>query len=131
MYSQQLLDHFTNPRNVGELPEPAVTVQVENAVCGDILKLSALAQRGVLIDVRYKVRGCTASIAAGSVLTEWLLGRPLANLPDLTLDAIEARLGEVPSTARHALRLCLDGSKELHRALSARAADPAPFRQAQ
>ena len=74
MYPDALLDHFQNPRNVGELPPPAITVEASNPACGDILRLSARIENGVVAEARFKVRGCTASIAAGSALTEWLSG---------------------------------------------------------
>ena len=58
MYSEVFLDHFKNPRNVGELAPPAVMVEISNPICGDILRLSALFQDGRIAEVRYKVRGC-------------------------------------------------------------------------
>ena len=61
MHSERLLDHFQNPRNVGELDPPAVTIEVMNPACGDILRLSARAEDGLITEVRYKARGCTAS----------------------------------------------------------------------
>ena len=60
MFSATLLDHFQNPRNVGELPPPAVTVEATNPACGDILRLSVRFESGVVAEVRYKTRGCTA-----------------------------------------------------------------------
>ena len=72
MHSEALLDHVQNPRNVGELPLPAVTVEVSNPACGDILRLSVRFENGIAREGRYKVRGRTASIAAGSALTEWI-----------------------------------------------------------
>lgn len=75
MYPAQLLEHFQNPRNVGELAPPAVMVEASNPACGDIMRLFVRMQFGVAAEVRYKVRGCTASIAAGSALTEWLMGK--------------------------------------------------------
>src|SRR4051812_30431548 len=86
--SPELIEHFRNPRNVGELPPPATTVEVSNPICGDILRLSAVFTDGVISETRYKVRGCAASIAAGSALTELLLGRDLAALHVLTKEDI-------------------------------------------
>ena len=77
--SEAFLDHFKNPRNVGSR-SPAVTVEVSNPACGDILRLSAAFAAGRVAEVRYKVRGCTASIAAGSALTEWMQGKTPAEL---------------------------------------------------
>ena len=64
MYPPRLIEHFQNPRNVGELAPPAVTVEVSNPACGDILRLSARFEADVAVEVRYKALGCAASIAA-------------------------------------------------------------------
>ena len=81
MYPERLLEHFQNPRNVGELEPPALLVEVSNPACGDILRLSARFEGGRVVEARYKVRGCTASIAAGSALTEWMRGKRARRSP--------------------------------------------------
>src|SRR5260221_14304503 len=83
MYSQRLLDHFQNPRNVGDLAPPAVTVEVSNPACGDILRLAVRFEGDRAAEARYKTRGCTASIAAGSALTEWITGKTRAALKQI------------------------------------------------
>src|ERR1035437_3298039 len=93
MYSERLLDHFQNPRNVGELAAPAVTVAASNPACGDILRLSARIEGGVVVEVRYRVRGCTASIAAGSALTEWMTGRTRAQIAACTPAVVDQAVG--------------------------------------
>jgi len=113
MYSPLLLDHFQNPRNVGELPPPAVAVEVANPACGDILRLSARFEGERVTEVRYKVRGCTASIAAGSALTEWLLGKRRDELAAFAPAAIEAALGGLQPESKHAAVLCADAVKRL------------------
>src|ERR1051326_6693206 len=70
MYSELLLEHFRNPQNVGDLDPPAVTVEVTNPACGDILRLAARFEQDRVSEARYRTRGCTASIAAGSALTQ-------------------------------------------------------------
>jgi len=75
MYPQRLIEHFSNPRNVGELAPPAVVVEVSNPACGDVLRLSARFEAGLAVEVRFKALGCTASIAAGSALAEWMQGK--------------------------------------------------------
>jgi len=113
----ELVDHFRNPRNVGELPPPAVTVNVENPVCGDRLRLSARAEGGVLVQVAYKVRGCTASIAAGSALTELLAGRGLGVLASLTREHVDDAVGGLSNESKHAAALCMDAVRALARQL--------------
>jgi len=113
MYSEQVLDHFQHPRNAGDLPAPAYSVQVENPACGDILRLSARFENGRVAEARYKVRGCTASIAAGSALTEWLGGRSRADLAAFVPEVIDQELGGVPAASQHVTVLCADAVKAL------------------
>src|SRR5437899_10309699 len=109
MYSHRLLEHFQNPRNVGELGPPAVTVAVSNPACGDILRLSVRFEGSQAAEVRYKVRGCTASIAAGSALTEWITGKTRDELARFDVAVIDEAVGGVPEASRHAAVLCRDG----------------------
>ena len=115
MHSERLLDHFQNPRNAGELPDATVRVEVENAACGDQLLLTVRVVDGVITAVRYKVRGCTASIAAGSVLTEWLAGRSVKEAASLRGDDIERALDGLIPESKHAAALCVDAAKALAR----------------
>jgi nitrogen fixation NifU-like protein len=117
MYPERLLDHFQNPRNVGELAPPATTVEVSNPACGDILRLSAKLEDGRVIEVRYKVRGCTASIAAGSALTEWMTGRTLDDLRAFRPAVVDEAVGGLRAESKHAAVLCADGVKKLLAAL--------------
>jgi nitrogen fixation protein NifU and related proteins len=117
MYPAALLDHFQNPRNVGELASPAVTVEVSNPACGDILRLSARFENGVVREVCYKVRGCTASIASGSALTEWMTGKTRAELSAFRPAVIDEAVGGLPAESKHAAALCADGIKALLRAV--------------
>jgi nitrogen fixation NifU-like protein len=113
LHSARLLEHFKNPRNAGHLPPPAVTVDVSNPVCGDLLRLSARFQDGKVAEVRYQVRGCTAAIAAGSVLTEWMEGKSRAELELLSAAVIEDAVGGLEPATKHAAALCVDGLKRL------------------
>jgi nitrogen fixation NifU-like protein len=113
MYPERLLDHFQNPRNVGELAPPAVTVEATNPACGDILRLSAHFESGIVVEARYKVRGCTASIAAGSALTEWLTGKSRAELDAFRPAIIDDAVGGLPDASKHAAILCADAVKRL------------------
>jgi nitrogen fixation NifU-like protein len=113
MYPQRLIDHFQNPRNVGELAPPAVTVDASNPACGDILRLSVRFDQGAAAEVRYKVRGCTASIAAGSALTEWMVGKTVEEIAAFQPAVIEEALGGLPAASKHAAVLCADVLKRL------------------
>jgi nitrogen fixation protein NifU and related proteins len=115
MYPAQLLEHFQNPRNVGELAPPALTVDVSNPACGDILRLSARFENDVVVEARYKVRGCTASIAAGSALTQWMVGKSRADLTAFRPAIVDDAVGGLPPASKHAAVLCSDGLKALLR----------------
>ena len=113
MYSEKLLDHFQNPRNVGELPPPAMTVEVSNPACGDILRLSARFEEGRIAEVRYRTRGCTASIAAGSALTELLEGKTEDEVAHLAAADVEAAVGGLSNESKHAAVLAIDAVRAL------------------
>lgn len=115
MHSALLLEHFRNPRNVGHLPPPAITVDVTNPACGDMLRLSARFEGGSVSQARFQVRGCTASIAAGSALSEWMTGKTRGQLRELTAEIIELALGGLDPASRHAAALCVDGAKAIAR----------------
>jgi nitrogen fixation NifU-like protein len=113
VYSDTFLDHFQNPRNVGELAAPAITVEVSNPVCGDILRLSAEFNGDHVIAVAYKARGCTASIAAGSALTEWMRGKSLVQLAAMRASDVESEVGGLIPESKHVAVLCVDAVKKL------------------
>jgi len=121
VYPERLIDNFQNPRNVGELPAPAITVEVSNPACGDILRLSARFEGEVVAEVRYKVRGCMASIAAGSALTEWMQGKSRGQLTAFDAAVVDEAVGGLPEASRHAGILCRDGVRALMSAYSAAA----------
>jgi nitrogen fixation NifU-like protein len=113
VYPERLIEHFRSPRNVGELAPPAVTVEASNPACGDVLRLSARFEAGMAVEVRYQVRGCTASIAAGSALTEWMRGKTLAEIAAFEASIVDQAVGGLPPASKHAAALCADGVKLL------------------
>jgi nitrogen fixation NifU-like protein len=115
VHSELLLEHFRNPRNVGELPPPAIIIDVTNPACGDLLRLSARFEDGRIAEARFQVRGCTASIAAGSAFSEWMIGKTRAQLLGLTAEIIEQALGGLEPASKHAAVLCVDGAKAIAR----------------
>lgn len=114
LYSERLLDYFRDPRFAGVLPPPARVVEQHNPACGDILRLSALVLGGVITTAAFQVRGCTASIACGAALAEWLHGRRLDELASPELAAIvEELVGGLPAESKHAARLAADAARRL------------------
>jgi nitrogen fixation NifU-like protein len=108
MFSDQTLDHFRNPRNAGTLDPPAVSVEVSNPVCGDTLRLAARFDGNLALEVRFLARGCPASVAAASALTELASGKPRDELVRIDAAAIESALGGLPPASRHAAALAAD-----------------------
>jgi len=108
MYSSQVLDHFQNPRNVGEVVNPDALVQVENPACGDILKLSIKLSDGSIADIRFLAKGCVPAMACASLLTELLLGRTVSDARKLRREELVLRIGGLPEASIHASHLALD-----------------------
>jgi nitrogen fixation NifU-like protein len=108
MYSAQVLDHFQNPRNAGELAEADVTVQLENPACGDILKLALQVRDGRITDARFKAKGCVPAMACGSLLTEMLVGRSVAEARQIKREQVVKAIGGLPKESSHASHLVID-----------------------
>jgi nitrogen fixation NifU-like protein len=113
MYSNQVLDHFHHPRNVGEIEEATVVMETTNPACGDLMKLWAVVRDGVIVDARFKVAGCVPAVACGSWLTEKIKGKTLVELTGLAPDQIVAGLGGLPAASNHAAVLASDALKQL------------------
>ncbi len=111
MPSQRLLDHFRNPRNVGELAPPAICIDAVNPACGDMLRLCAEMKENRVTAATFKARGCPASIAAGSALTEIMIGRTRDELLLIDNRLIEDALEELEPASKHAAQLCVDAIK--------------------
>ncbi|HET9839705.1 MAG TPA: iron-sulfur cluster assembly scaffold protein [Candidatus Angelobacter sp.] len=112
-YSETVLDHFEHPRNVGELAAPDAEVRLEHPVCGDIMTLAVKLAGGRIAQVRYRTRGCVASIAAGSCLTEMIQGKSLAEASAVRREQLLEALGGLPNASVHATHLAMDVLSEL------------------
>jgi len=108
MYSAQLLDHFQNPRNVGDLSDPDAVAEVENPVCGDVLRLSLKFHDGRIAAVRFKAKGCVPSIACGSALTELIIGKTPDQARATGCEDLAHAVGGLPEASVHAAQLALD-----------------------
>jgi len=111
-YSDQVLDHFHHPRNVGEIEQPTIVVETTNPVCGDLMKLWVVVQNGVVVEVKFKAEGCVPAVACGSWLTERITGMPLAELTALNSDQIDHGLGGLPAASKHAATLASDAVRQ-------------------
>jgi nitrogen fixation protein NifU and related proteins len=104
-YSAIAIDHFQNPRNVGELPDANAQASVTNPVCGDVLQLHLKILDGRIAEVRFKTFGCEAAIAASSLLTEMIKGQSLSEAAAITPDKLTTALGGLPKVKLHASAL--------------------------
>ena len=95
-YNPTVMDHFLNPRNTGEVEHPTHSALVKNPACGDLLKLTARVEDGVIREVRAKTFGCAAAIAASSALTELIQGRSIADALKVGNDDVVAFLKGLP-----------------------------------
>jgi len=108
MYSAQVLDHFHNPHNAGELADADGTAEIENPACGDVLRLSLKVSSGRIIAARFKAKGCVAAIACGSALTDLVVGKTLSEARRLRREDVIAVVGSLPQASTHAAQLTLD-----------------------
>ena len=108
MYSAQLLDHFQNPRNAGDVAGADASAEIENPVCGDVLRLTLKIEAGRLAAVGFKAKGCVASMACASALTELVAGQTPSESRVLKREALVAAVGGLPQASTHAAQLALD-----------------------
>jgi nitrogen fixation NifU-like protein len=92
------MEHYRNPRNVGEIPGTAAVAQVGDPATGDVLKISLRIEAGRVVEARFKSFGCTAAIAAGSAATELLRGKPIEEAERLSNGDVVAALGGLPES---------------------------------
>jgi len=117
MYSERLLDHFQNPRNTGDVPNPDASAQVENPACGDILKLSLRIVDGRIRDIRFLAKGCVPAMACGSLLTELVKDKTADEARKLRREDLVKAIGGLPEASTHASHLALDTLKAALRGL--------------
>lgn len=101
MYSEKVMDHFTNPRNVGEIENASGVGTVGNAKCGDIMKIFIKVENDVIVDVKFKTYGCGAAIATSSKATELVKGKTIDEALQITNKMVMEELGGLPPVKVH------------------------------
>ncbi|MFH0870969.1 MAG: Fe-S cluster assembly scaffold protein NifU [bacterium] len=114
MYTEKVMDHFTNPRNVGEIENADGVGLVGNPVCGDVMKLFIKVEDGRISDVKFKTFGCGAAIATSSMVTEMVKGKTLEEALALSNKAVAEALDGLPPNKMHCSNLAADA---LHKAI--------------
>ncbi len=112
MYSEKVMDHFSNPRNVGEIENADGVGEVGNASCGDIMKISLKIEGDVIKDIKFKTFGCGAAIATSSMVTEMAMDKTLDEALQLTNAAVADALDGLPGNKMHCSNLAADALHE-------------------
>ena len=101
MYSEKVMEHFRDPRNVGEIPDADGVGKVGNPVCGDIMELSLKVEDGVIKDAKFRTFGCGAAIATSSMVTELVKGKTIEEALEISNKAVAEALGGLPPVKMH------------------------------
>jgi len=113
MYSEKVMDHFANPRNVGEIENANGVGEVGNAKCGDIMRIYLDIQDDIIKDVKFKTFGCGAAIATSSMVTEMVMGKTLDEALKISNDAVAEALDGLPPAKMHCSNLAAFSSRRL------------------
>lgn len=112
MYSDKVMDHFTNPRNVGEIENPSGVGEVGNPTCGDIMRIFIEVEDNIIKDVKFKTFGCGAAIATSSMVTEMVKGKTLEEALEISNQAVADALDGLPAIKMHCSNLAADALHE-------------------
>jgi nitrogen fixation NifU-like protein len=108
VYSAELLDHFQNPRNAGEIQAPDSAAQLENPACGDILELTLKLEAKRIADIRFRAKGCVPAMACGSAITELVKGKNVDEARQVSREELLQKVGGLPPASAHASHLAMD-----------------------
>jgi nitrogen fixation NifU-like protein len=111
MYSEKVMDHFSNPRNVGEIVDADGVGQVGNAKCGDIMKMYLKIEDNVIVDAKFKTFGCGAAVATSSMATELIKGKTVEEALEITNKAVAEALDGLPPVKMHCSNLAEEAIK--------------------
>jgi len=111
LYSEKVMDHFRNPRNVGEIPDADGVGTVGNPVCGDLMTMYIKVKDGKIMDIKFKTFGCGAAIATSSMTTELAKGKTLEEASKITRADVAESLDGLPAQKMHCSNLAADALK--------------------
>jgi len=113
-YSEQIIDHFSNPRNVGEIANADGIGLAGNPICGDVMQISIKVENGIICDAKFKTFGCAAAIASSSMATELIIGKRIEEAKKITNQLVTEALGGMP---RHKIHCSVLVEQALKKAL--------------
>jgi SUF system NifU family Fe-S assembly protein len=108
VYSPELLEHFQNPRNAGEVEAPDATAHLENPACGDVLELTLKLEGARIADIRFRAKGCVPAMACGSAITELVKGKNVEEARRVSREELVRKVGGLPQASAHASHLAMD-----------------------
>lgn len=111
MYSEKVMDHFLNPRNVGEIEDADGIGEVGNSKCGDIMKMYLKIENNIIVDAKFKTFGCGAAVATSSMATELVIGKTLDEALDITNKVVAEALDGLPAPKLHCSNLAEEAIK--------------------
>lgn len=114
MYSEKVMEHFSNPHNIGEIENPDGLGEVGNPVCGDVMKITIRVEDDHIADIGFKTLGCAAAIATSSITTDMAKGQSLDEAMKITREKVAEELGGLPPNKMHCSNLAAEG---LHKAI--------------
>ncbi len=126
-YSERVMEHFTNPRNVGEIADASGIGTVGNPVCGDVMKMYLKIEKEVIVDVKFKTFGCGAAVATSSMVTEMVKGKTISQALEITNQAVAEALGGLPPKKMHCSVLAEEALRSALKDYYKKQGQPVPF----
>ena len=112
MYSEKVMDHFENPRNVGKIENPDGYGKVGSPTCGDVMEIFLKIENDIIVDVKFRTFGCASAIATSSISTEMIMGKNVSEALELTNKAVAQALDGLPPAKMHCSVLAEEAIKE-------------------
>jgi len=128
-YSEKVMDHFMNPRNVGEIPDASGIGTVGNPICGDVMKMFLKIEGGVIVDVKFKTFGCGAAVATSSMVTEMVKGKSIEEALKISNKAVAEALGGLPPVKMHCSVLAEEALRSALADYYKKQGKPVPFEE--
>jgi nitrogen fixation NifU-like protein len=126
-YSDKVMDHFTHPRNVGEIPDASGIGTVGNPICGDVMKMFLKIENDIITDAKFKTFGCGAAVATSSMVTEMVKGRSIDEALKISNKAVAEALGGLPPVKMHCSVLAEEALRSALKDYFQKQGRPAPF----
>jgi len=126
-YSDKVMDHFSNPRNVGEIPDASGVGTVGNPVCGDVMKMFLKIENGIVVDAKFKTFGCGAAVATSSMVTEMVKGKTIDEALAISNKAVAEALGGLPPVKMHCSVLAEEALRSALKDYFVKQGKPVPF----